>query len=207
MARAGLTRQSVLAAAGALADSEGLAAVSMRRLAAELNVEAMSLYNHIANKEDLHRGLVDGVWAQVDLALDDPNWRSALHRLCGSAYRAMVAHPWFLSLPVTYGGQHRLAVIDATLAHVKSSGETADAAFHILHVLDGFVAGYAWQEVGYADLVTTGEEGAKLLEFIDPERLPHLLEHARQHVEAAPPGDGFTIGLDMLLGSLGSRIA
>lgn len=207
MARAGLTRDSVIAAAGALADSDGLAAVSMRRLAAELNVEAMSLYNHVANKEDLHRGLVDGVWAQVDLALDDQDWRSALHRLCGSAYRAMVAHPWFLSLPVTYGGQRRLAVIDATLTHVKRSGETADAAFHVLHVLDGFVAGYAWQEVGYADLVTTGEEGATLLEFIDADALPHLMEHARQHVEGAPPGDGFAIGLDMLLNSLGVHVA
>jgi AcrR family transcriptional regulator len=206
MARAALSRSAVIDAAVRLADDYGLSALTMRRLGAELGVEAMSLYNHIADKEDLHRGLVDRVWAQVDLALDDSDWRSALHRLCGSAYRAMVAHPWFLSLPVTYGGQQRLAVIDATLAHVKGSGQAADAAFHVLHVLDGFVAGYAWQEVGYADLVTTGDEGAKLLEFIDADRLPHLMEHARQHVEAVPPGDGFGIGLDMLLDSLDSRV-
>jgi AcrR family transcriptional regulator len=171
----------------------------MRRLATELGVEAMSLYNHVANKEDLHRGLVDGVWSEVDLALDDPDWRSALRRLCGSSFRAMVAHPWFLSLPVTYGGVHRLHVINATLGHLKGAGAGAGAAFHSLHALDGYVAGYAWQAIGYADLDLTGESGAEILAVIDADAWPHLWEHARMHVEAEPEGDGFVIGLDMLL--------
>ena len=83
MARAGLTRETVLDAAMALADRDGLDALSMRRLAGDLGVEAMSLYNHVSSKKDLHAGLIDLVWGEVDTALDEPDWRAGLHRLCG----------------------------------------------------------------------------------------------------------------------------
>lgn len=199
MPRVGLNRAEVLRAAVAMADAEGLSAVTMRRLATELGVEAMSLYNHVANKRDLHQGLSDEVWARVDLALDEAEFRAALHRLCGSAYRAMIAHPWFLSLPVTYGGERRLHVINATLAHVKAAGVGSDAAFHGLHVIDGYVAGYAWQAVGYQDMDATLARGQEMLAQVDTNSLPHLMEHARQHQEAQPRGDGFEIGLDMIL--------
>ena len=202
MPRAGLSKEAVLDAAVALADADGLSAVSMRRLASELGVEAMSLYNHVANKQDLHRGLVDRVWAEVDLALDEPDWRAALHRLCGSAYRAIIAHPWFMSLPVTFGGMHRLEVINATLLHVKRAGAGKTTTFHALHTLDGFVAGFAWQAIGYADMDATKDRADEMLAALDPEALPHLIEHARQHFEGLAEDDGFVIGLDVLLDGL-----
>jgi len=202
MARGTLTREAVLDAALAIADAEGLSALSMRRLGTDLGVEAMSLYNHVANKEDVHRGLVDRVWAEVDLARDDADWRAALHRLCGSARRAMLAHPWFFQLPVTYGGQVRLHVIDATLAHLKAGGVPDSVAFHAQHVLDGYMYGYSWQDIGFANLDEMMLDAPAMLAAIDPVQLPHLLAHAHQHLNAVPPGDGFTVGLDLILDGL-----
>lgn len=202
MAKPSLSRDAVLDAAVALADAEGLAAVSMRRLGAALGVEAMSLYNHVANKEDLHRGMVDRVWGAVDLARDEVDWRAALHRLCGSAHRAMLAHPWFFQLPVTYGGAARMAVIDATLAHLKAGGVSPEVAFHALHVLDGHVYGYSWQDIGFGNVDDLMEGADAAIAALDADAFPHLVGHAMQHVHDVPPGDGFAIGLDLILDGL-----
>lgn len=203
MARVGLTRDAVLSTALALADAEGLDAVSMRRLASELGVEAMSLYNHVASKRDLHAGLIDLVWNDVDLALDEPDWRLGLHRLCGSAHRALLRHPWFFRLPLTEGGPTRLAVIDATLAHLAHGGVAPDAAFHALHVLDGHVYGYTWQALEFAPTGAAAPSPDEMRAMVAP--FPHLAAHARQHLDHTPPGDGFVIGLGMLLDGLASR--
>lgn len=202
MVRGSLTREAVLDAAVAIADSDGLPALTMRRLGADLGVEAMSLYNHVAKKEDLLRGIVDRVWGEVDLGRDESEWRAALHRLCGSAHRAMLAHPWFYQLPVSYGGPSRMHVIDATLAHLEAGGVPPQVAFHALHVLDGFVYGYSWQDIGFADMDATREQADEMLAALGAANLPHLVAHAIQHVENAPPGDGFSVGLDLILDGL-----
>ncbi|GAA1464986.1 TetR/AcrR family transcriptional regulator [Microbacterium thalassium] len=199
MARAGLTRDGVLAAALALADRDGLRSLSMRRVAAELGVEAMSLYNHVRNKADLERGLIDSVWSEIDLARDEPDWRAALHRLAGSAHAALRSHPWFFSLPLADAGSARLAVIDATLAHLAAGGVPDHVAFHALHILDGHVYGYTWQALQFAPV----DIPTRVDELPDEIRAyPHLYAHALQHLEDRPPGDGFTIGLDLILDGL-----
>lgn len=197
MARVGLTRDAVLDAAVALADSDGLDKLSMRRLAGELGVEAMSLYNHVDGKRDLLEGIVDRVWAEVDLAADEPDWRQGVRRLCRTSRAAMLAHPWFFQLPVIYGGVARLRVLDATLGHMRRAGVDAAVAYHAQHVIDGFVFGYAWQEVGF-----TGEEmeerGARMMATVVESQLSWLLEHAEMHGDP-PSGDGFDVGLEMIL--------
>ncbi|GIG55025.1 TetR/AcrR family transcriptional regulator [Demequina activiva] len=205
MVRAGLTRDAVLDAAVALADAEGLAALSMRRLAADLGVEAMSLYNHVAHKRDLHEGMVDRVWGEVDLAADEPEWRARLHRICRSAHESMVTHPWFFSFPVTYGGINRIAMIEAMLGTMREAGIPADAAYHAQHVIDGHVFGYSWQDTDYANGPGLQERADAMLSAIDAERFPYLMEHARQHIGTPPVGDGFVIGLDTLFDALEAR--
>lgn len=202
MARAGLTREGVLRAALALADADGLDAVTMRRLAASLGVEAMSLYNHVPGKNELHAGLADLVWSDVDLAVDESDWRAALHRLCGSAHRALLAHPWFFRLPLAAGGPARLAVIDATLAHLERGGIPPATVFHALHVLDGHVYGYSWQALEFApaDAVPSADV---VRAIVAP--YPHLAAHAHQHLTDPPAGDGFVLGLDLLLDGLERR--
>lgn len=204
MARAPLSQEAIVLAAIELADEHGLAALTMRRLAAELGVEAMSLYNHVANKRDVLEGMVDAVWALIDLALDEPNWRAAIHRLAGSSHRTMLAHPWFLSLPVIYGREARLAVIDAGLSHMRRAGIPAAAAYHAHHVIDGYIFGYTWQAIQFDDPEQTMTRGMEMLARIDTAAMPYLMEHVAQHQADAPPGDGFEFGLNLLLDGLES---
>lgn len=203
MPKAGLTRAVVLEAACALADRDGLDGLSMRRLASELGVEAMSLYNHVHSKQDVHAGLIDIVWSAVDPALDAAGWREGLHRLFGSAHRAMLAHPWFFELSLTEGGTARLGVIEATLTHLERGGIDTDTAFHALHILDGHVYGYSWQAIQFSPARPSVTPSPALLAAIAS--FPRLSEHARRHIDDPPSGDGFTLGLDLLLDALAPR--
>ena len=205
MPPARLSRDAVLSAAVDLADAEGLEALSMRRLAGELGVEAMSLYNHVASKRDLHEGMVDRVWDEVDLAADETEWRARMHRICRSARDAMVAHPWFFSFPVTYGGMNRIAMIDAMLATMRGAGIPADAVFHAQHIIDGHVFGYSWQDTDYSNGPALEERADEMLSRIPAEQYPHLMEHAHQHMHDTPPGSGFDLGLDILFDALEGR--
>lgn len=202
MPRVGLSREVVIDAALALADEHGLASLTMRRLAAELDVEAMSLYNHVANKQEIHAGIVDCVWGEVDLARDEQDWRAALERMAVSAHRALVAHPWFFELPAMLGGVPRLEVIDAQVGHMRRAGIGPDVAFHAQHVIDGHVFGFSWQVIEFQNAAALEERAAEMLGRIDPEALPHLIEHARQHMEGSPEGDGFLLGLRFILDGL-----
>src|SRR3954449_4035365 len=110
--RARLSRERVLRAAVALADAGGLEALTMRRLGEELGVEAMSLYKHVANKEALLDGMVDLVFAEIELPSGDADWRTAMRERAISAPPALVRHPWATALM-----QSRTQPGPATLAH------------------------------------------------------------------------------------------
>src|SRR4051794_9883466 len=96
--RARLSRERVLTAAVALADAGGLEALTMRRLGEDLGVEAMSLYKHVANKEDLLDGMVDLVFAEIDLPREHAEWRTAMRARAVSARSALTRHPWATAL-------------------------------------------------------------------------------------------------------------
>src|SRR6266699_3274816 len=92
--RAQLTRQRVVAAAVELADRDGIDSISMRRLAQELGVEAMSLYTHVRNKDDLLDGMVDAVISEIPLSADGADWKSALRQMALAARGVVLTHPW-----------------------------------------------------------------------------------------------------------------
>src|ERR687897_2083210 len=96
--RAPLTRERVLAAAIDLADRDGIAALSMRKLAQELGVEAMSLYHHVANKDDILDGIVDVVFGEIELPAGEAGWEAAMRRRAVSAREALRRHPWATGL-------------------------------------------------------------------------------------------------------------
>ena len=97
-ARPRLSRSFVLKAALEVVDHKGIAALTMRRLAQELTVEAMSLYHHISNKDDLQDGMIDLVFAEIDLPPRAIAWKRALHLRSISVRRALVRHPWATGL-------------------------------------------------------------------------------------------------------------
>ena len=139
-----LSRERILIAALALADREGLEAISMRRIADDLGVEAMSLYNHVANKAAILDGLVEAVLAELGPAAEVSSWKSAL-RERSMALRAVLAkHPAVLMVFAT-----RAAVTQASIAHVESTlgvlhgaGFSTSDALSALHVLRAYVVGH-----------------------------------------------------------------
>ena len=88
----------MLEAAVRLADESGIEAVSMRRLGQELGVEAMSLYNHVARKDDLQAGMIELVLAEVEPPEDGGNWKDEIRRTAVSSYQAFVRHRWACGL-------------------------------------------------------------------------------------------------------------
>ena len=119
--RTPLNRERVLAAAVELADREGIEALSMRRLGQELSVEAMALYNHVANKDDLLNGMVDAVVGEVDLTDGaDGDWKMAARNRILAARRVMRRHPWASAVIASR--------TDASLSREAPSSTTATSA-------------------------------------------------------------------------------
>jgi len=125
--RPALTRDHLLRAGVGLADDGGLESVSMRRLAAALGVEAMSLYHHVAGKDDLLGGMLDVVVDEMEVASPEEEWKHALRRSAISAHEVLVRHRWAASLMMTASvGTARLRFMEGLLATLRRSGFSAD---------------------------------------------------------------------------------
>ena len=113
--RSPLSRERVLSAAMVLADTGGIEALTMRRLGQDLGVEAMSLYNHVAGKEDILDGITDLVFGEISVPSDRAGWKSAMRLRSVSARKALLRHPWASPLM-----QSRTKPGPATLRHHDS---------------------------------------------------------------------------------------
>ena len=107
-----LSRDGIVAAAVELADADGLAALSMRSVARRLGVMPMSLYNHVANKDDILGGMVELVYGEIELPDDAPDWKTAMRRRASSAREVLGQHPWAIMLM-----DSRITPGPATLRH------------------------------------------------------------------------------------------
>jgi AcrR family transcriptional regulator len=140
-----VTRARVLAAAVALADREGIEAVSMRRLGQELGVEAMALYRHVRDKDEILDAVIDLVVGQVDLDADpDEDWRTAMRALSMAARQVMLRHPWAPALIVERKtvGPATLRHVDRVLGILRRGGFSVEFAHHALHVLGSRILGF-----------------------------------------------------------------
>jgi AcrR family transcriptional regulator len=142
--RAPLTRERVLRAAVELADRDGIEALSMRKLGQELGVEAMALYRHVRNKDDLLDGLVETVVGEIELPYPSKDWKAAMRALVRSSRQVMLSHPWaprvIIDRPTV--GPATLRHIDAVLGILSAGGFTIDMAHHALHVLGSRILGF-----------------------------------------------------------------
>jgi AcrR family transcriptional regulator len=200
-----LTRERVLAAAVRLADEGGLESLTMRKLARELGVEAMSLYNHVENKDDLVAGMIDAVASEVDLPSDAADWKTAIRRSSISRGEAVLRHRWAAEVWRTRGGgPARMRHGDWLLRALREGGLSDDLIYHAFHVLESYVLGYTLMQLNFPH---QGEELAgmakRFLQRFPTEEYPDLAEHIRQHVEP-DHGDrsGFELGLDLILDGL-----
>jgi AcrR family transcriptional regulator len=207
-ARPRLTRQRVLEAAIALADEAGRQALSMRKLGEALGVEAMSLYGHVASKDDLLDAMVDEVFAEIDLAADARSWRTAMRRRAISARDVLSRHPWAVPLMQsrTTPGPNTLGHHDALIGRLRGAGFSVVLTAHALSVLDAYVYGFAMQEksLPFEGEQQTQEVAEQILSAMPVEMFPHLIELAREHVlqPGYDYGQEFEWGLDLVLDGL-----
>jgi AcrR family transcriptional regulator len=201
-----LSKERVLRVAITLADEGGIEALSMRKLAQELGVEAMSLYNHVANKDEILGGIVDLVADEVDLALDGGDWKTAMRRRAISAHEVLSRHPWATSLGMSTRtfGSARMRYADAVLRGLREAGFSEDLTYHGFHVLQAHVIGYTLQERNLEfDAEELKEVAATFLRDFPADEYPDLAEHVRQHVEPRDAHQGtFAFGLDLILDGL-----
>jgi AcrR family transcriptional regulator len=206
-ARAPLSRERILREAVALADERGLEALSMRRLGQRLGVEAMSLYNHVASKDDLEAGIVERVLGEIEPP-DGPDWKEALRRTSIASYEAFLRHRWAcgLMLRVSRPSAVRMEWMEAVLRTLREEGFSADLTHHAYHALDSHIVGFTLWQVSMP--FETREELVDLasgfLEHLDATRFPYTVEHAEQHIAPPPPGakPEFEFGLELILDGL-----
>ena len=169
--RAPLTRTRVLEVALGQADAEGLAALSLHKVAAELGVKTMSLYNHVDGKDALLDGLVEVMWAEVPLPEAGAGWQEALRRLAddvrGLVHRHPRAAPLLTSRSVMPA--HELEVLDAYLRLLQEAGLTESRAAEVLRTLYAYALGFALIEVSWL-----AGEPADLLDGDDVQRIRHV---------------------------------
>ncbi|MFE3292255.1 TetR/AcrR family transcriptional regulator C-terminal domain-containing protein [Rhodococcus sp. NPDC059234] len=206
--RARLDRTRVLSAAVAIADATGIESVTMRRLGSELGVEAMSLYNHVSNKEDLRDGMVDSVFGEIELPRDGAGWRDAMFRRAASAREVLSRHPWATELMSsrTNPGPATLRHHDAVIGTLRGAGFSIAMAAHAFSVVDSYVYGFALQETSLP--FDTAEETAEVAQTIlaqsTSDEYPHLTELTVEHVlrPGYDYGAEFGFGLDLILDGL-----
>jgi AcrR family transcriptional regulator len=203
-----LSRDRVFAAAVRIADVDGLAALTMRSLAQELGVKPMSLYYYVRNKEEILDGIVDSVFAEIELPKVGREWRGEVRRRAVSARAALVRHPWALALMETRTnpGPATLRHRDAMLGTLRAGGFSLSMAAHAYALIDAYVYGFALQEASLpfegagsaADVAGSIMEGFALGDY------PHLVEFASQHVlqPGYDFGAQFDFGLNLILDGL-----
>ena len=207
-----LSRDRVLRAAVAYADENGIGSLTMRKLGDALGVEAMSLYNHVANKAELLDGMIDLVFAEIDLPAGESGWRAAMRERAVSARRVLSRHRWAIGLMESRStpGPATLRHHDRVIGILRRAGFSVASAAHAYSLLDSYIYGFALQEASLP--FDTGEDTAEmartfLAEFPAGE-FPYLAELTVQHVmrPGYDYGNEYEFGLDVILDGLGALV-
>src|ERR1039457_5880231 len=143
-----LSRERILRAAVAFADEHGIVALSMRKLGEALGVEAMSLYNHVANKEELLDGMVNNVFSEIELPSSADGWKKAMRQRATSTRRALSRHPWAIALMQSRvkSGPATLRHHDAVIGTLRDAGFSIVMTAHAFALIDSYIYGFAQQE-------------------------------------------------------------
>jgi AcrR family transcriptional regulator len=207
-ARTPLSRERVIRTAVAVADEKGAAALTMRAIAEPLGVEAMSLYHHVAGREDILDGMVDAVFGEIDLPPRDADWKSALRHRADSARAVLLRHPWAVGLMDSRSqpGPATLRHHDAVIGTLRAGGFSVPMAAHAVSLLDSYLYGFVLQELSlpFRGAAELDEVAGAILRDMPADTYPHLTELATEHV--LKPGydyaDEFTFGLTLILDAL-----
>ena len=202
-----LNRERVLSAAVAFADQSG-GSLSMRKLGEALGVEAMSLYNHVANKDGLLDGMVDHVFSEIELPSAGTDWKTAMRQRAISVREVMSRHRWAIGLMESRAspGPATLRHHDAVLGCLRHAGFSIAMAAHAFSVLDSYIYGFALEEASlpFHTAEETAEVAKTIFEQFPVDDYPHLAELTIEHV--LQPGydyrEEYEFGLELILDGL-----
>ena len=215
-----LTRQRVLEAAVDLADREGIEAVTMRRLGQELGVEAMSLYNHVKNKEDVLDGAIEVIVAEIadrvtTADIDTSTWKTTVRGRIMAARSVMLRHPWAPAVIETRTKMTPtlIAYFDGLLGELLEGGFSYDLAHHAMHALGSRALGFTQElfepdgesdedEIPTSELVRMKDVFPNLVGMLDA--ISH--DPNEESLGWCDDQTEFTFGIDLLLDGLEARL-
>jgi AcrR family transcriptional regulator len=195
----GLNRQQIVSEAIAIADTEGLDAVSIRHIAASLKARPMSLYTHIGSKNELLDEMANEVIGEI--IVSDPlpkNWRKALSLIARSSHEAFVSHPWVLEVlgRKAHQGPNALHHAEQLLSAIAPLNLTSANAWAALYVVDDYTVGHAWR-------VLHARGPRHNFPLADPATFPRLATALRDSADRG--NETFETGLEAVLDGLETR--
>jgi AcrR family transcriptional regulator len=208
--RAPLSRERVLRTAIALADERGTEELTMRKLAKELGVEAMSLYNHVASKGDLLDGMIELVFAEIEPPVAGGDWKAELRKRAVSTRAALLRHRWAVGEMEgrSTHGPSNLRVHDAVLGCLRAAGFSVEMTVRAMSVQDAYIYGFALQQTDMTPQTSDDFAAVAQQQMVDyAEALadyPHLVEVVGGYVAKAGYDyeREFLFGLDVILDGL-----
>ena len=201
-----LSRERILRAALDLADKEGIESLSMRKLAQELGVQAMSLYNYVTNKDDLLDGIVDITIGEIEVPTLTTDWKTAMRRRANSAHKVLLRHPWSTLEIVSRVnvGLANMRYVDATLGCLREAGFSFEMADRAWNTIDSHIYGFTLQELKFPFAPTEYSQAAKDgFALIPVHEYPYLNQLTRHVIEGKYNGiHDFEFGLEIILNGL-----
>ncbi|MGB0867468.1 MAG: TetR/AcrR family transcriptional regulator [Granulosicoccaceae bacterium] len=201
-----ISREKVLKVAMRLADRQGTASLSMRKIAQAIGVEAMSLYNHVANKDDLLDGLLDAVVGEFEQPGTEGDWRSAIRASAISAHQVLCKHPWAAEMMLSRirVGPASLAWADSTIGCLQRAGFSYPMADHAWNAIENHIYGFTLQAINSpVQPEAYAEAAAQYLPMIPADKYPHLNAMATLVASGEHTGvNDFEFGLELQLDGL-----
>jgi AcrR family transcriptional regulator len=200
-----VNRVRTLEVALAVADSDGIEAVSMRRLARELGIEAASLYHHVDGKEQILDGLVDMVAAEIEPPQASADWREAISQRAHHTRAGLRRHPWAVSLMASRAtpGPATLRLLETGIRCFREGGFSVPLAAHAISTVDSYVHGFVLQEVNlpFRDESELAAMTGSIMAAFPASEFPYLFEMTVEHVlqPAYDYGKEFDSGLELVL--------
>lgn len=207
-----LWRDRVLRTALAHVDEAGLEAFTMRRLAQVLDVAPMALYRHVTNKEDLIDGMIDLVFAEVELPPAELGWRAWMRERAFAVRAALLRHPWANGLMESRRrpGPATLRHHDAVIGRLVEAGFSLPMVAHAYSIMDAYIFGFTMNHASMPSdpAMETSELAGVMVEQFPAARYPHLARFTVDHVmrPGYDYGAEFAYGLDLILDGL-DRVA
>ena len=211
--RGRLTRERVIQAALFVADSGGLGSLTIRSLAKELGAKPMSVYYHVANKDEILAALVDIVFREIQLPVPGGNWRSEMRKRACSAREVLARHRWAIGLleSRTDPGPANLRHHDTVIATLQAAGFSAELTAHAYALVDSYVYGFALQEAAlpFQGPDSVGDVAESIMKRMAEGEYPHLVHMATSYYlrPGYDFGDEFGFGLDLILDGIERLLA